>query len=124
VAVPFFANGVSRFLTLTHFFMAREVSMEQEKALRVMWEGIINERDGFRFYTEAARRTNHRRGKEMYAGLAGDEKQHLRLFLAEYLALSEGRPWLDPKKAMESDLEFDLDAPDFGLGLTKPEGAA
>jgi len=98
--------------------------MAQEKALRVMWEGMINERDGLRFYTEAARRTKHERGKEMYEGLARDEMQHLRLFLVEYLALSKGDPWVDPKEAMQSDLAFDMEAPDFGLGLKKPGGAA
>jgi len=98
--------------------------MEKENALRVMWEGMINERDGYRFYTEAARRTKHRRGQEMYEGLARDEAQHLRLFLVEYLALSKGEPWVDPKEAMESDLEFDMDRSDFGLDLKKPEGAA
>jgi rubrerythrin len=97
--------------------------MEKENALRVIWEGLINERDGYRFYLEAASRTNHRRGKEMYQGLAADEVQHLRLFLVEYLALSKGQPWVDSRKAMETDLNFDMDKPDFGLGLEKPEGA-
>ena len=97
--------------------------MERERALSVLWEGIINERDGYRFYTEAARRTKHNRGTEMYEGLADDEIQHLRLFLVEFLALTKGQSWIDPKEAMEKDLEFDMDKSDFGLGLKKPQGA-
>lgn len=98
--------------------------MEKSQVLSVLWESIINERDGYRFYTEAARRTNHQRGAEMYEGLARDEQDHMRLFLVEYLAVSKGEPWVAPKVAMQSDLAFDMDAPDFGLGLEKPEGAA
>jgi rubrerythrin len=97
--------------------------MEKERALRVLWEGIINERDGYRFYTEAARRTKHPRGKEMYEGLARDEMQHLHLFLVEYQAINKGQPFIDPQEAMEKDLKFDMDKPDFGLGLKKPQGA-
>lgn len=98
--------------------------MAEKQALSVLWESLINERDGYRFYVEAARRTKHRRGAEMYESLARDEIQHLRLFLAEYLAVSQGQPWVDTKEAMRSDLEFDVDEPDFGLGLKKPQGAA
>jgi len=97
--------------------------VKERSALSVLWEGMINERDGYRFYTEAARRTKHRRGKEMYEGLADDEAQHLHLFLVEYLALSEGQGWVAPQEAMRRELEFDMDKPDFGLGLAKPEGA-
>jgi rubrerythrin len=98
--------------------------MSQEQVLSVLWESLINERDGYRFYVEASRRTRHHRGAEMYESLAGDEIQHLRLFLVEYLAVSRGQPWIDLKEAMQSDLEFDVDEPDFGLGLKKPQGAA
>ncbi|MFZ5915299.1 MAG: ferritin-like domain-containing protein [Chloroflexota bacterium] len=95
-----------------------------QQALRVLWEGMINERDGYRFYIEAARRTRHQRGVEMYQGLARDEVDHLRLFLVEYLAVSEGRSWVEPREAMQSQLAFDVDAPDFGVGIQKPQGAA
>jgi rubrerythrin len=97
--------------------------MDKNKMLSVLWESIVNERDGYRFYTEAARRTGHAQGTEMYRGLAEDEKDHMRLFLVEYLAVRKGEPWVDPKEAMRSDLAFEVDAPDFGLGLEKPEGA-
>ncbi len=94
-----------------------------DDTLNVLWESLINERDGYRFYTEAAQRTRHARGSEMYEGLARDEVQHLRLFLVEYLAISQGKPWVAPQEAMSRDLDFDMDKPDFGLGIVKPEGA-
>lgn len=65
------------------------------------------ERDGYRFYIQAAERASDPRGKAMFLDLAAQEKDHLHLLLVEYQALEAGAEWLPYEKALETPLEFD-----------------
>ena len=71
------------------------------------------ERDGYNFYTQAAERASGERGRAIFLDLASQEEQHLRLMLAEYQALDEGRGWLPFQEAMEADFPLDPANPDL-----------
>jgi rubrerythrin len=71
------------------------------------------ERDGYRFYIQAAERASDARGRAMFVDLASQEEDHLRLLLAEYRALDEGRGWLPYEEAMQADFPLDAAAPDL-----------
>lgn len=71
------------------------------------------ERNGYRFYTDAAERAVSESGERMFRGLAEDERKHLHLLLVEYDALESGLGWIDPTKALNMPLEFDPSKPDL-----------
>jgi rubrerythrin len=71
------------------------------------------ERDGYSFYTRAAERASDDRGTAMFLDLASQEEDHLRLLLAEYRALEEGRGWLPYEEAMQADFPLDPADPDL-----------
>jgi rubrerythrin len=71
------------------------------------------ERDGYRFYTQVAERASGERGKAMFHDLAAQEADHLRLLLAEYQALEEGRGWLPYEEAMQAAFPLDPANPDL-----------
>ena len=77
-----------------------------EKAIRI-------EKDGRRFYLQAAERTNDQRGKEIFLSLAHEEEEHLRIVEKEYDSLSKGKGWLALAKATG---EVDLRSPLFPPG--------
>ena len=79
----------------------------------ILRRGMSLERDGYRFYTQAAERASSERGKRMFLDLAAQEVDHLRLLLAEYRALEEGRGWLSYKEAMAADFPLDPANPDL-----------
>jgi rubrerythrin len=71
------------------------------------------ERDGYNFYTLAAERSSGERGKAMFLDLASQEKDHLRLLLAQYRALEEEGGWLPYEEAMQADFPLDPADPDL-----------
>jgi rubrerythrin len=71
------------------------------------------ERDGYNFYVQAAERASSERGKEVFLDLAAQEEDHLRLMLAEYRALEEGRGWIPYEEAMQADFALDPANPDL-----------
>jgi rubrerythrin len=79
----------------------------------VLRRGMSLERDGYNFYTLAADRASGERGRAMFLDLASQEKDHLRLLLAEYRALDEGKGWLSYEEAMQADFPLDPTAPDL-----------
>lgn len=79
----------------------------------VLRRGMSLERDGYRFYTQMAERASGARGKAMFVDLAAQEADHLRLLLAEYQALEEGRGWLPFEEAMRADFPLDPADPDL-----------
>ncbi len=79
----------------------------------ILRRGMSLERDGYRFYTQAAERASGERGRRMFLDLAAQEADHLRLLLAEYRALEEGRGWLPYKEAMKADFPLDPADPDL-----------
>ena len=79
----------------------------------ILRRGMSLERDGYNFYTRAAGRAFGKRGKAMFLDLAAQEEGHLRLLLAEYRALEEGRGWLPYEEAMQADFSLDPANPDL-----------
>ncbi len=79
----------------------------------ILRRGMSLERDGYNFYTQAAERASGERGRAMFADLASQEADHLRLLLAEYRSLEEGRGWLSYEEAMQADFPLDPASPDL-----------
>lgn len=79
----------------------------------ILRRGMSLERDGYRFYTQTAQRAAGARGRAMFGDLAAQEADHLRLLLAEYRALEEGKGWLPYEKAIQADFELDPANPDL-----------
>lgn len=87
---------------------------ENDVALQALRQAIRLEKDGYKFYAEAAERTADPRGKEMLLSLADDEKLHLRIVRDQYEALSGGQGWVSFPETMERGVEpVDLDKPLF-----------
>ena len=79
----------------------------------ILRRGMSIERDGYNFYTTVAGRASGERGKAMFLDLAAQESDHLRLLLAEYRALEEGRGWLPYEEAMQEEFPLNPAAPDL-----------
>jgi rubrerythrin len=88
-------------------------AMDWNSPLGVLRRAMQIEREGYRFYADAAGRAVSDRGKEVFRGLAGDEVRHLHLLLVEYEALDSGRGWIDPTAALDQHVEFDPANPDL-----------
>ena len=87
--------------------------MDWNTPLGVLRRGMSLERDGYSFYTLVAERASDDRGKAMFLDLAAQEVDHLRLMLAEYRAIEEGRGWLPYEEAMKADFSLDPANPDL-----------
>jgi len=87
--------------------------MDWNSPLGILRRAMQIERDGYKFYNEAAERAVGERGRNMFRGLAADEEKHLRLLLIEYKALESGQGWIDPAQALEQDLVLDPANPDL-----------
>lgn len=88
--------------------------MDQEGvALRALEKAIGIEKDGRRFYLEAAERTTDLRGKELFLSLARAEEDHLHIVEKEYDSLRKGKGWL---AIVEAKGEVDLERPLFPPG--------
>lgn len=81
--------------------------MDWNSPLGILRRAMQIEREGYRFYTDAAGRAVGERGQEMFRGLAADEARHLHLLLVEYQALASGQGWVDPTRALEQEMDFD-----------------
>jgi len=88
----------------------------------ILRRGMSLERDGIRFYTQVAERASGVQGQAMFRDLAAQERDHLRLLLAEYHALESGRGWLPYEQAMAEPVAFDAANPDLP-GDEPPEAA-
>ncbi len=86
---------------------------QKDVALHALEKAIRIEKDGRRFYLQAAERTNDQRGKEIFLTLAQAEEDHLRIVEKQYDSLSMGRGWL---ALAEARSEVDLESPLFPPG--------
>ena len=86
---------------------------KQEEALAVLRRAMENERDGYRFFLEAAERSPDPAGQGTFRTLASDEEKHLGLLLVEFNSLSSGEGWVDPQEAMTREVEVDITKPLF-----------
>ncbi len=84
----------------------------------VLRRGMSLEREGYKFYMQAAERASDERGAAMFKDLADQEVDHMQLLLAEYQALDAGEGWLPYEEAMEQP--FDLDPADPDLPGEEP----
>lgn len=84
----------------------------------VLRRGMSLERDGYKFYMQAAERASDERGAAMFRDLANQEVDHMQLLLAQYKALDSGEGWLPYDEAMEQP--FDLDPADPDLPGEEP----
>jgi len=87
--------------------------MDWNGPLGILRRAMQIERDGYKFYHEAADRAVGERGRNMFRGLAADEEKHLRILLVEYRALELGQGWVDPAQALEKEFELDPANPDL-----------
>lgn len=87
--------------------------MDWQTPLGILRRGMSLERDGYRFYMQAAERASDERGRRMFQDLARQEADHLRLLLAEYRSLEAGQGWLPYQRAMQADFPLDPAAPDL-----------
>ncbi len=79
----------------------------------VLRRGMTLERDGYKFYMQAAERASDPRGAAMFRDLAEQEVDHLKLLLVEYEALEENGRWLPFREAMDRSIDIDPDDPDL-----------
>ncbi len=79
----------------------------------VLRRGMSLERDGYKFYMQAAERASDERGAAMFRDLANQEVDHLKLLLVEYEAMEESGDWLPFQEAMDRTFDVDPDDPDL-----------
>ena len=89
---------------------------ENSVASEALCQAARLEEDGYKFYTEAAKRTADPRGREMFLSLADDERSHLRIVEDQYEAVINEKEWISFAEALECK-PIDLDRP-----LFPPEG--
>ncbi|MFQ5886241.1 MAG: ferritin family protein [Anaerolineae bacterium] len=92
---------------------SRGIMDQKGVALDALEKAIRIEKDGRRFYLQAAQRTTDQRGKEIFLSLAHAEGEHLRIVEKQYDSLSKGRGWLALAQATG---EVDLGRPLFPPG--------
>ncbi len=66
----------------------------------ILDEALAIEKEGYKFYMDAAWKTADERAKRMFEKLADDELEHLRTFAAQKKALEETGSWLAPEAVL------------------------
>jgi rubrerythrin len=95
--------------------------MTTSAAVNALQQALELERSGYRFYTEAAERTQDAKGSEMFRSLASDEVMHQQIIERQIDALSQGGRWVLPEGAR--DVQVDLSVPLFPEGKLELEKA-
>jgi rubrerythrin len=85
-----------------------------QSALVALEVAIQTEKDGRDFYARAAERTSDPGGKVLFASLADDELEHLRLLQSQREALTEDGRWLSSTESEEHRVREIGGAPIFG----------
>lgn len=101
-------------------------------ALMVVDLAIQTEKDGREFYLGAAQKTRDPQGKTLFASLAEDELDHLRLLEAQREALTKEKRWLphtaQPQEARPAEFKgapiFSREALDQGVNTYTSELSA
>jgi len=86
---------------------------DMNNVLSILRQAMEYERDGYRFYLEAAERSADLAGQGTFRNLARLEENHLRLLLVEHQSLSAGQGWVDLEEAMAREMEVDITKPLF-----------
>lgn len=67
--------------------------MVSDMALEVLRRALTLEREGIRFYAEAARKVEDAASTQMFLTLAADEKWHQKMLMAQLRSLKAARGW-------------------------------
>lgn len=97
------------------------MTTETSVSIAALQQALELERSGYRFYTEAAERTQDAKGSEMFRSLADDERMHRQVIERQIDALGADEGWVLPEGI--KDLEVDLATPLFPKGKVDLEKA-
>jgi rubrerythrin len=87
---------------------------KKEHLLRVVQDAIRVENDGYQFYRLAEEKTKDAKGKEVFASLAQDETNHMRILKSLYQSVKEkGEFHFDEMKDIKHLLEGTSESPIF-----------
>jgi rubrerythrin len=95
--------------------------VKNSAALQALEQALSLERDGHRFYIQAAERTVDPKGAEMFRSLADDERLHERMIQNQIDSLSAGKGWTLPQGV--GRVQADLETPLFPKGKLELEKA-
>ena len=95
--------------------------VEKSAALQALEQALGLERDGHRFYVQAAERTVDPKGAQMFRSLAEDEVMHERMIQRQIDSLSAGQGWALPQGV--GQVQADLETPLFPQGKVELERA-
>jgi len=90
------------------------MAKESNTALSALKQALELEKQGHRFYQQAAKRTADAKGAVMFRSLADDEMIHQRMVQRQIDALTEGQDWLALNEI--GDIKADLQTPLFPAG--------
>ena len=90
------------------------MATDTSAAVTALQQALELERSGYRFYTEAAARTQDAKGSAMFRSLADDEVMHQQVIERQIDALSADEGWVLPEGV--KDVEVDLVSPLFPEG--------
>lgn len=74
---------------------------DTESALSVLREAVRNELDGKAMYLQAAERTEHKLGKDMFRSFAAEEEQHIHILQAQYAGVNQSGEFIDIEAAQK-----------------------
>ncbi|HEX7401083.1 MAG TPA: ferritin family protein [candidate division Zixibacteria bacterium] len=87
---------------------------KKEYLLGIVQEAIRVENDGYQFYRLAEEKTKDAKGKEVFASLAQDETNHMRILKSLYQSVKEkGEFHFDERKDIKHLLEGTSESPIF-----------
>ena len=95
--------------------------VENSAALQALEQALSLERDGHRFYIQAAERTVDPKGAQTFSSLADDEALHERMIQSQIDSLSAGKGWALPEGV--DRVQVDLETPLFPQGKLELEKA-
>jgi len=100
------------------------MTKDTSAAVTALQQALELERSGYRFYTEAAERTQDVKGSAMFRSLAGDEVMHQQVIERQIDALSANEGWVLPEGIKDVQAAaVDLAAPLFPKGKVDLEKA-
>jgi len=97
------------------------MAKESNTALSVLKQALELEKEGRRFYQQAAKRTADAKGAALFRSLADDEDKHRRIIQKQIDALTKEQDWLDVQEI--GDIQVDLQTPLFPAGRLALEKA-
>lgn len=91
------------------------MTQETSSAIAILRRAMSIEQEGGAFYLKAAKETLDKKGQEMFAVLARDERSHLSLLKGQYDALKQNKNWVAAPGLQA--VSIDLTKPLFPRGI-------